>query len=102
MKINRANFDYPWYPSSSSDPPSSSSETDFKTLDLIAFNRTAESRFLAILGQRIGWQATDVIADAAYLLDISISTAKRYLAKYTAPSAPFAIVAGRVARREEK
>ncbi len=67
-----------------------------KAVDLVAFNAGAEARFITWLADRItrsedhalaaGW----VISNAAYELDVSPATIKRYLMKFTADAAPFA------------
>jgi hypothetical protein len=71
-----------------------------KVIDVIAFNSEAERRFVALLQEMQGWDVRRVRAEAAFRLNISPETAKRYLEKWTAPSAPFALVEGRLTRKE--
>lgn len=73
-----------------------------KELDIVAFNTKAEEFFVFWLseavaathgeGRAIGW----VLANAAFELDVSTETAKRYLAKHTAERAEFTILNGKV------
>jgi len=74
-----------------------------KTLDINAFNDAAEQAFVQMLVawlQEVG-QVTvkEVLAEAAFELDVSVETAKRYLLKHTARRAKFAINAGKVVLR---
>lgn len=84
-------------PASRPEPPPAA----LKELDLIAFNSQAEAAFTVIV-----WELTHepcpvptVISETAFRLDVSPATAKRYLTKYTAPSAPFMLVDKSVCRR---
>ena len=70
-----------------------------KAIDAVAFNRVAEVAFRPLLEKCDGWLTSDVVAEASYRLDVSPETARRYLQKYTAPSAPWNIVSGRLTRR---
>jgi hypothetical protein len=66
-----------------------------KALDLVEFNQRAEGWFVVWLAEKIrgtryegvelGW----VVKNAAYELDVSVETVKRYLAKHTADRAEF-------------
>lgn len=73
-----------------------------KHLDIVAFNMNAERIFVDWLTDRltreefgavsISW----VISNAAYGLDVSPETVKRYLLKHCADDAPFVVEAGMV------
>jgi len=73
-------------------------EAGLKQFDLVEFNRQAESAFRELLTGMLGWTVVDIIAEAAWQLDISTETARRYLMKYTAKSAPWRIVDGTLRR----
>jgi len=67
-----------------------------KGFDLVAFNAGAEKRFIAWLTAKL-IKAKDnalpliwVFSNAAYDLDVSVATVKRYMMKFTADRAPFA------------
>ena len=66
-----------------------------KSLDICGFNAMAESFFVAITTNYIKEEGpqpvNNILAENAFLLDISIETAKRYLMKHTARSAEFRI-----------
>ena len=70
-----------------------------KAIDAIAFNRVAETRFRALLDDCVGMVVSAVIAETSFRLDISPETARRYLQKYTASSAPWGIERGYLSRR---
>lgn len=74
-----------------------------KLIDIIAYNQANERRFAALLDSMLekapGVPVRHVIAEAAYRLGVSIETAKRYLTKYTAPSAPYVVQGGQVVRK---
>jgi len=69
-------------------------------VDAIAFNRIAETRFRGLLDDCVGMIVSAVIAEASFRLDISPETARRYLQKYTAPSAPWQVERGYLTRRQ--
>ncbi|RLC79574.1 MAG: hypothetical protein DRI61_07640 [Chloroflexi bacterium] len=74
----------------------------WKALDVVEFNRRAEARFVAFVQEMVNRTPvpiSTVIQEAAYHLDISPATAKRYLVKYTASQAPFKIVEDNVTLR---
>ena len=76
-----------------------------KKLDLVEFNGAAEHHFVALLKQMIladGGRTSymQAVQETAYQLDISTETAKRYLLKYTARSAPFEIHDGLISHRK--
>jgi len=77
---------------------------DLKLTDVIAFNRQTERAFvhwLAALIEAQGEQPAEmIIADAAFVFDVSTATIKRYLAKWTSRFAPFAITDGHIRFRE--
>jgi hypothetical protein len=66
-----------------------------KATDIVSFNAGAELHFVEWLTKKIrrsktrsvgvGW----AISNAAYELDVSVATIKRYLIKHTADAAPF-------------
>jgi len=66
-----------------------------KPVDLVAFNGGAEAHFITWTTQRIRHSRTKsidvnwLISNAAYELDVSVLTIKRYLQKHTADRAPF-------------
>lgn len=73
-----------------------------KVLDIVAYNQAAERMFVTLLEQMLRAQAVnvrDLVAEAAYRLGVSLKTAKRYLTKYTAPSAPYAVRGGQIVRK---
>ncbi len=75
-----------------------------KQFDLISFNSEAERQFCLLVVKLLegGEQVTPncVIQEAAYELNISVVTAKRYLIKHTARRAMFNVVDGLVILRE--
>lgn len=74
-----------------------------KATDLVEFNRIAECEFvtivLGLMGEYGAVRVREVCIEAAYRLDISIETAKRYLLKHSAFSAEFEIEKGWVRER---
>ena len=67
-----------------------------KSVDLVAFNYSAERRFVdvvrAFLREEGSPQSVNsVIAEGAFELDVSTETAKRYLLKHSARRAEFRI-----------
>ena len=75
-----------------------------KGMDIIEFNRAAEDEFVKLVRTLIkeegGSVSVSVVRqEAAYLLGVSVETAKRYIEKYTARSAPFMIEEGMVTHR---
>ena len=74
-----------------------------KALDPIEFNAGAERAFLTLATMLITDGAittTGLIQEAAYELNISVATARRYLLKHTARHATLTIVGGYVQHRE--
>lgn len=75
--------------------PSSSAWRRLKSLDIVGFNMGAEGHFVQWLAAKIAseeYQAVSlgwVYSNAAFELDVSIETIKRYIGKYTADAAPF-------------
>jgi hypothetical protein len=69
--------------------------TALKSLDVIAFNQSAEDRFVDLVSTYLheeGPQPVNaIIAEASYELDISPATAKRYLLKHSARRATFVV-----------
>jgi len=74
-----------------------------KATDLVEFNRIAECEFvtivLGLMGEYGAVRVREVCIEAAFRLDISIETAKRYLLKHSAFSAEFEIEKGWVRER---
>jgi len=71
-------------------------------VDVIAFNGEAEAAFVALVRRLVipnGRRWSEVIQEAAYELDISTETAKRYLVKHTASRAEFVVERGFVRLR---
>ena len=73
-----------------------------KTLDVIAFNRSAEKRFVEIALTLVPCPVSYLVRETAYALNISTETAKRYLLKHSASKAEFEIKRGVVVLRQEK
>lgn len=77
-----------------------------KSLDLTEFNSRAEQEFVALVSEFVHEREAnpprvrEVLAEAAYELNISIETAKRYLLKHTARRAEFTVSDGKVGLRE--
>lgn len=81
--------------------------TNLKKLDIVEFNSAAEKHFVTLVkqmiladGGRTGYLGA--VQEVAYRLDISPETAKRYILKYTARSAPFEIQDGLIMLRKKK
>lgn len=74
-----------------------------KATDLVEFNRIAECEFvtivLGLMGEYGAVRVREVCIEAAFRLDISIETAKRYMLKHSAISAEFEIEKGWVRER---
>lgn len=76
-----------------------------KELDAIAFNRAAEKEFLRLADRLLEEGGGEIeveylVGYAAYELDVSPATVKRYMAKHsTHPSAPFRVTRGVIVRR---
>lgn len=84
--------------------PNPNSDLPDKALDLVEFNRAAEPRFIELTDKLIAEAggsvpAAVIIQEAAYALNVSVETTKRYLTKYTARPAPFQLEKGLVSRR---
>jgi len=62
-----------------------------KTLDVIAFNLSAERKFVLLASRLVPCTTQYLIRETAYALDISTETAKRYLVKHSATHAEFEI-----------
>lgn len=66
-----------------------------KALDIIAFNQSAETRFVELVSaylQEEGPQPVGaIVSEASFELDISPATAKRYLLKHSARRAEFVV-----------
>lgn len=77
-----------------------------KQFDPVSFNLGAEKQFTAWLRSELkrskkkalpmAW----ILSNAAYALDVSIPTIKRYLQKHTADAAPFILTEGFIRLRE--
>lgn len=79
-----------------------------KVLDLVEFNRAAETAFIDMLNALCykmpdGVSVRGLRAETAYRLGVSTETAKRYIEKYcVAFSAPFEIRGGSIYKKEAK
>ena len=62
-----------------------------KTLDVIAFNLSAERKFVLLASRLVPCTAQFLIREVAFALDVSVETAKRYLLKHSASHAEFEI-----------
>ena len=85
--------------------PTDESWTALKALDPIGFNIGAEGAFLALAAALIAEGAVTVpelLQEAAFELDISIATARRYLIKHTARHASLVIIRGHVQLRDRE
>jgi len=75
-----------------------------KAMDIIAFNSEAEQAFVELLAAMCdagpGVPVRSARAECAFRLGVSTETVKRYLEKWTAPSAPFAVVDGVITKKE--
>ncbi len=77
-----------------------------KALDLTEFNTRAEAEFVKLVSEFVAEcgsnppRVREVLAEAAFELNISIETAKRYLLKHSARRAEFEVVGGIVLLRE--
>lgn len=78
-------------------------DAGWKSLDPSAFNAEAESEFVEIvrglLAESARVRSSEVVQEAAFRLNVSPETAKRYLFKWSARSAPFVVSGGWVALR---
>ena len=76
-----------------------------KVMDIIAFNSAAEQSFVELLAAMCdaagpaGVPIRAARAECAFRLGVSTETSKRYIEKWTAPSAPFKIVDGAIFRK---
>ena len=91
--------------SSPSPRPADESWAALKVLNPIGFNIGAEGAFLALAAALIAEGAVTVpelLQEAAFELDISIATARRYLMKHTARHASLVIIRGHVQLRDRE
>lgn len=78
-----------------------------KVMDIVAFNSAAEQAFIELLTEMCdaagpaGVSVRAARAECAFRLGVSTETIKRYIEKWTAPSAPFAVVDGVIRRKEQ-
>jgi len=82
--------------------PADESWAALKVLNPIGFNMGAEGAFLALAAALIAEGSITVpelLQEAAYELDISVATARRYLLKHTARHASLVVVHGHVQLR---
>lgn len=80
--------------------------TALKQLDIVAFNQSAEAYFQTVLKELIqadGGRTSylGAVQEIAYRLNISPETAKRYILKHTARSAPFEVSDGLIRLRKK-
>jgi len=77
-----------------------------KATDIVSFNAGAELHFINWLNQKISRSRTKsvsvgwAISNAAYELDVSVATIKRYLMKHTADMAPFKSDGKNISKRQ--
>ncbi len=76
-----------------------------KALDLTEFNSRAEQEFVKLVSEFVmecgsNPSVGEVLAEAAFELNISVETAKRYLLKHSARRAEFVVSDGRVGLRK--
>jgi len=88
-------------------PPSYEGELrTLKQLDIIEYNRRAESDFVYIVRNLLAvhpaMRAREVCIETAARLDCSIQTTKNYLLKHTASISEFTIEKGWVSERKKK
>jgi hypothetical protein len=79
--------------------------TTLKQLDIVAFNQSAEAYFQTVLKELIladGGRTSylGAVQEIAYRLNVSPETAKRYILKHTARSAPFEVSDGLISQRK--
>jgi hypothetical protein len=67
-----------------------------KMIDVASFSSECEQMFLELARAGSGLAVREIIAAAAYHLDISPETAKRYLSKHSAIGAELSLVGGKV------
>jgi len=72
-----------------------------KMIDVAAFAGECEQMFLELARAGSGLSVREIIAAAAYHLDISSETAKRYLTKHSAIGAEIVLVGGKVVWNEQ-
>jgi hypothetical protein len=80
--------------------------TALKQIDIVAFNQSAEVYFQTVLKELIladGGKTSylGAVQEIAYRLNISPETAKRYILKHTARSAPFEVSDGLISLRKK-
>jgi len=78
-----------------------SSLQGLKMLDVSAFSAECEQMFLELARAGSGLAVREIIAAAAFHLDISPETAKRYLQKHSAIGAELTLTGGKVAWNEQ-
>jgi len=89
-------------PTTTAIAPQTQDEDEFatlKTLDVIAFNLSAERRFITLASRLVPCTVQCLVRETAFALNISVETAKRYLLKHSASKAEFEIKQGVVLAR---
>jgi hypothetical protein len=102
----KESFDVPASKVDKENPPEFEGELrTLKALDLVEFNRQAESEFVYItrnlLAVNPSMRAREVCIETAARLDVSIETTKRYLLKHSASISEFRIEKGWVSERKK-
>ena len=103
----KESFSVPAFNIDADNPPSFEGELrTLKALDIVEFNRQAESEFVYItrnlLAVNPSMRAREVCIETAARLDVSIETTKRYLLKHSASISEFIIEKGWVSERKKK
>lgn len=73
--------------------------------DLILFAKEKEGCWLrnaTDLLNASAWPANKLVAELAFLCDISIATSKRYLYKFSSPSGPLLLASGMVSLKDQE
>jgi len=70
-------------------------------IDVSAFSAECEQMFLELARAGSGLSVREIVAAAAYPLDISPETAKRYVQKHSAIGAELTLTAGKVVWNEQ-
>jgi hypothetical protein len=81
-------------------PPEADAALSLKAIDVIAFNASAERKFVELARRLCPCPVSYLVREAAYMLDVSIETTKRYLLKHSASNAEFVVMRGVVMLRK--
>jgi hypothetical protein len=72
-----------------------------KAIDVIAFNASAERKFVEIARRLVPCSVSHLVRETAFALDVSVETTRRYLLKYSAAAAEFEVVRGVVLLKKQ-